>query len=57
MTKEIKYTLCASANCMNRGYFKNYLVRWFYGGEESKKIIPLCEKCVSLWKKKGDIIE
>lgn len=33
----MKLTICASANCMNKGFFKNYLVRWFYGGKESKK--------------------
>lgn len=55
--KKMKITVCASANCMNRGCFKNYLVRWFHGGEESKKIIPLCKKCASLWRKNGDIIE
>lgn len=43
--------LCGSANCMNKGFFKTYLVRWFYGGEESKKYIPLCPKCVPLWRK------
>lgn len=46
------FTLCGSANCMNKGYFKNYLVKWFYGGEFSKKYIPLCPKCVQLWKDK-----
>lgn len=50
----MKITVCASANCMNRGYFDFYLVRWFHGGEESKKYIQLCPKCVPLWKK--DII-
>lgn len=50
----MKITVCASANCMNRGYFDFYLVRWFHGGEESKKYIPLCPKCVPLWKE--DII-
>lgn len=49
-TKKKIFTLCGSANCMNKGYFENYLVRWFYGGEYSKKYIPLCPKCVPLWK-------
>lgn len=53
----MKITICGSANCVNKGYFKCYLVRWFYSGKESKKIIPLCEKCASLWKENGDIIE
>lgn len=46
-----KKYLCGYANCMNKGFFDFYLVRWFYGGKESKKYIPLCPKCVPLWRK------
>lgn len=38
MNETKKKYLCGSANCMNKGYFKYYLVKWFYGGEYSKNI-------------------